>query len=247
MGNVNELDRESEEKVMNVNGIMGMYQYATAAKTTTKTADVFATALKNAAGSAVDSYTDYLKGKYPALSIQSIPCDQKTLEKIGKGMSGNDVIIAPKIVEQMATDTEKAKYYEGKIDNFFENVIPQQSAWCAAQGLVFEPGGVVVHDDGTVTYICGCSDSPERKAQVEAEHKEKQEKEAALRKERYERSQEEADERHRLEEISYRRRNLEAVIYDSMLNAGSYIFSESLSGMISINATGASSFSIIDI
>lgn len=45
------------------------------------------------------------------------------------------------------------------------------------QGLVFEPCGVVVHKDGTVTYICGCSDSPERVAEVNAINKAKQEKE----------------------------------------------------------------------
>lgn len=34
-----------------------------------------------------------------------------------------------------------------------------------------------MHEDGTVTYISGCSDSPERVAEVEAEHKAKREKE----------------------------------------------------------------------
>lgn len=225
---------------MNVNGIMGMYQYAATTKTTTKTSGVFSSALENVTVDAdVESYTNYLKSKYPNLSIQSIPRDQKTLEKFGKSMSGNDVIIAPNIAEQMATDVEKAKYYEGKIDNFFENVIPQQSAWCAAQGLVFEPAGVVVHEDGTVTYICGCSDSPERKAKVEAEHKEKLEKEATLRKERYERSQKEADNRHMLEQISYLQKSMEAVIQDSMISAGNYSFSESTNGFITVYSSGA--------
>ena len=58
----------------------------------------------------------------------------------------------------------------------------QEQAWCAARGLVYDFEGVIVHEDGTVTTICGCSDSPERVAEVEREHKEKREKEAATRK-----------------------------------------------------------------
>lgn len=37
-----------------------------------------------------------------------------------------------------------------------------------------------MHDDGSVTYVGGCSDSPERIAQVERENKAKQEKKEAL-------------------------------------------------------------------
>ena len=65
-----------------------------------------------------------------------------------------------------------------KIDYFFNTVIPQGNAICAAQGLVFEPCGVVVHEDGTVTYICGCSDSPERVAEVNRINAEKAKKKA---------------------------------------------------------------------
>jgi hypothetical protein len=37
---------------------------------------------------------------------------------------------------------------------------------------------VVVHEDGSVTYICGCGDSPERVAEVNAINKAKREKDA---------------------------------------------------------------------
>ena len=84
-------------------------------------------------------------------------------------MSGSDVIIAPNILEQMATDSDKAAFYENKIDEYFNTIIPRDTVAFAAKGLVYEPGGVVVHEDGTVTYISGCSDSPERVAEVEAE------------------------------------------------------------------------------
>lgn len=142
-----------------------------------------------------ESYMKYLQSKYGSVTIKDVPKDQKTLEKLGKSMSGNDVVIAPNILEQMANDPEKAAYYEQKIDYFFDTIIPRETALCAARGLVFEPAGVVVHKDGTVTYICGCSDSPERVAQVNAINKAKQEKRAAMRKAAFERSQEEADRR----------------------------------------------------
>ncbi len=126
----------------------------------------------------VDAYMEHLKKKYGRVTIESIGKDQASLEKAGKRMSGNDVVIAPNILNEMASDVKKALYYEQKIDYFFNSVIPQGNAICAAQGLVFEPCGVVVHEDGTVTYICGCSDSPERVAEVNRINAEKAKKKA---------------------------------------------------------------------
>jgi predicted nucleic acid-binding Zn-ribbon protein len=149
---------------------------------------------KDTSTSNVNAYTEYLKSKYGNVTIQSVGKDQASLDRIGKSMSGSDVVIAPNILEKMANDSETAAYYEKKIDDFFDD-IPRSTAWFATKGLVYEPGGVVVHEDGSVTYISGCSDSPERVAQVNAENKEKREKEAKQRKEAIERSQEEAEER----------------------------------------------------
>lgn len=58
----------------------------------------------------VEAYTDYLKSKYGNVSIQSIGKDQASLDRVGRGMSGSDVIIAPNILEQMATDSDKAAF-----------------------------------------------------------------------------------------------------------------------------------------
>ena len=135
-------------------------------------------ASETAETSNVDAYMEHLKKKYGRVTIESIGKDQASLEKAGKRMSGNDVVIAPNILEEMASDAKKALYYEQKIDYFFNTVIPQGNAICAAQGLVFEPCGVVVHEDGTVTYICGCSDSPERVAEVNRINAEKAKKKA---------------------------------------------------------------------
>lgn len=162
----------------------------------------------------VDIYRKYLESKYGRVTIKDVPKDQKTLEKLGKSMSGNDVVIAPNILEEMANDPKKAAYYEEKIDYFFDTIIPRETARCASMGLVFEPAGVVVHKDGTVTYICGCSDSPERVAQVNAINKAKQEKRAAQREAAFKRSREEAIRRAQEIELSAHRHDMAEVLAD---------------------------------
>lgn len=169
-------------------------------------------AAKASETSNADTYRKYLELKYGKVTIKDVPKDQKTLEKLGKSMSGNDVVIAPNILEEMANDPEKAAYYEQKIDYFFDTIIPRETAFCAARGLVFEPAGVVVHKDGTVTYICGCSDSPERVAQVNAINKAKREKRAAQREAAFERSREEAVRRVQEIELSDKKRSMAAAL-----------------------------------
>lgn len=170
----------------------------------------------------IEAYRRYLQSKYGNVKIQSIGKDQKSLEQVGKKMSGNDVFIAPNILGEMANDPEKAAYYEQKIDYFFNNVIPKETAVCAAKGLVFEPGGVVVHEDGSVTYICGCSDSPERVAEVNAINKAKREKQAKQRKDSLERSQEAARQRQRMMELYYRRHNRAEIVANHLPAAAAF-------------------------
>lgn len=184
----------------------------------------------------VDTYRKYLESKYGKVTIKDVPKDQKTLEKLGKSMSGNDVVIAPNILEEMANDPKKAAYYEQKIDYFFDTIIPRETARCASMGLVFEPAGVVVHKDGTVTYICGCSDSPERVAQVNAINKAKREKQAARREAAFERSREAAERLRQEIELSKRRRDMAEAMnrydYDTWENVNTDVFYMSLGNVI---------------
>ena len=183
----------------NVASVMQMaYQKPNQMQRTSATGNSFMNSLQQVEGanmSKVDAYTEHLRSKYGNVSIRSVGKDQASLEQVGRGMSGNDVIIAPNILEQMANDSEKAAYYENKIDEYFNTIIPKDTAAFAAKGLIYEPGGVVVHEDGSVTYISGCSDSPERVAEVQAENKAKREEEAKRREESLERSREAAEER----------------------------------------------------
>jgi len=190
--------------------------------------------VKDTSTSNVDAYTEYLKSKYGNVTIQSVGKDQASLDRIGKSMSGNDVVIAPNILKEMANNPETAAYYEKKIDDFFD-ATPRLNAVFAAKGLVYEPGGVVVHEDGTVTYISGCSDSPERVAQVKAENKEKREKEAKQRKEALEHSQEEAEKRRQQIE-SY---NQKQAMTETL---NSHIFNEEDSNMSNLVSSAIASY-----
>ena len=125
----------------------------------------------------VEAYKKHLESKYGQITVQNVGKDQASLQKAGSRMNGNSVVIAPNILEDMANDPEKAAYYEQKIDDFF-NATPRLKAQLAAQGLNYEPCGVVIHEDGSVTYIGGCGDSPERVAEVNRITAEKAKKKA---------------------------------------------------------------------
>ena len=214
--------KEGDWFKMNFNGIGNVlnssYQYASKTQKTTTSGTSFTGSLRGEAetdAARVEEYTEYLKSKYGNVTVQSVGKDQAGLDRVGKSMSGNDVIIAPNILEQMANDPEKAAYYEQKIDDFFE-ATPQLSASFAAKGLVYEPGGVVVHEDGSVTYIGGCSDSPERVAEVNAINKAKREKEAAQRKASLERSQEAAEQQRQIVESHYQKQILAEALQNQL-------------------------------
>lgn len=87
-----------------------------------------------------------------------------------------------------------------------------------SQGLTFESCGVIVHEDGTVTHICGGGDSPEKAAKVEAENKAEREKEAKQRKKMMERSQEAAEERRRQIETVYKKQSMAEALTNHIIN-----------------------------
>ncbi len=208
--------------IFGVNGALaGAYQYADKTRKAATSETDFMEQLKKSGEaegtSRVDAYTEYLRSKYGNVRIQNVGKDQQSLDKIGKSMSGSDVVIAPNILEQMANDTEKAAYYEGKIDDFF-NATPMLKASFAAQGLDYQPCGVVIHEDGSVTYISGCADSPERVAEVNAINKAKREKEAAQRKANMERSREAAEEQKRQMDIAYQKKSMAEFFANRAIN-----------------------------
>ncbi|MBQ7515372.1 MAG: hypothetical protein IJS96_03740 [Schwartzia sp.] len=123
-----------------------------------------------------DAYAKHLTEKFSVrVTVKAFGKDQESLDALGRNMSGNDVVIAPNILDEMATNRDKARYYEQKIQYYFDH-IPQWKTECAAMGLTYEPCGVAIHEDGTVYYIGGGTETPERKAKIAAAQKAKREK-----------------------------------------------------------------------
>lgn len=215
---------------MSVRNISAMaYQPRNAARTVAAGQTSFLRQLKSTVEveeARVNEYLDHLRSRFGNVRIESVAKDQKSLEKVGKGMSGSNVIIAPNVLEKMAGEPETAAYYERKISDYFD-AIPRLDAMCAAQGLVHDPGGVVIHEDGSVTYIGGCHDSPEKVAKVLAEQRAKAEKRAQRQKELLERSQEEAQQRKELLEIQHQKRIIMESLFQNTFGTDTdYFFAE---------------------
>ena len=211
--------------ILGVNGALaGAYQYANKAQKTSTNKASFTEQLQKtgeAGISKAEAYTEYLKQKYGAgISIQNVGKDQRSMDNIGAGTAGTgNVVIASNILEQMANDPEKAAYYEKKIQEHFDS-LPQTEAFMAAVGHKITSCGVVVHEDGTVTYYLSGEESPEKKAKVEAEQKAKQEKKAARRQENLKRSQEAAEKRRQEMEIAYRKQTMEEMLASRVIQTG---------------------------
>ncbi len=223
----NYLQAEGAEKmdIGNINNTWAAYPYANKAQRNnaaekTSFADTIKQTAESGSADRTEAYKDYLKQKYGNVRYESVGKDQKSLDRVGKGMSGNDVIIAPNIVEEMANDPEKAAYYERKIDDFF-NAIPRLKTQFAAMGLNYTPGGVVIHEDGSVTYIGGCdNDTPETRAKIKAEQ------EAKLgRHQRYRAlAAEAAEKRRELVELQYRKMLMANTLQNSGFDMVNYHF-----------------------
>lgn len=113
-------------------------------------------------------YTAYLKEKYGGVSVKSVGKDQKSMDSLGMGTAGmGNVVIAPNILEQMAKDPEKAAYYEGKIQEYFDG-LPKLQAEISAMGHEIHSSGIVIHPDGTVTHYVTGDLKPEERAKIEA-------------------------------------------------------------------------------
>lgn len=164
---------------------------------------------ENTGTSNIDAYTEYLKSKYGNVAVQSVGKDQKSLDNVGSGTAGTgNVVIAPNILEEMANDPEKATYYEGKIQNYFDSV-PRYEAELSAMGHEIHSSGIIIHPDGTVTHYISGDLKPEERAKIEAKIKEEKEEKAKRRQEYAERSEEAAERRRQLME-NYQHKQLVA-------------------------------------
>ena len=226
--------------ILGVNGVLaGAYQYANRTQKTTASGTSFTEQLQKTGETAntskVDTYTEYLRQKYGAgVSVQNVGKGQGNMDRIGAGTAGTgNVVIAQNILEQMANDPEKAAYYEKKIQEHFDS-LPQTEAFMAAIGHKITSCGVVVHEDGTVTYYLSGEESPEKKAKVEAEQKAKQEKKAAQRQENLKRSQEAAEKRRQEMEIAYRKQTMEEALANRTTETNRFTYTATSEVMSSV-------------
>lgn len=226
-----------------IGNVAGAYQYVNQIKNKQVSSSEFASSLKAATSSEdkVDAYKNRLQAKFGCpITVANIEKDQKSMDKFAAGTVGSgNVAIAPNILEQMANDPDKAAYYEKKIQEHFDS-LPATNAFLGAHNLRMTTSGVTINEDGTVTYYCSAEETPEYKAKVAADHKAKREKEAKERQESIERSQKAADERRRIQEESYRRRSIESVLQEQMLNNGYFAFGNTVESMLAGYETGIS-------
>lgn len=199
--------------ILGVNDVLGAYQYANRTQKAGASGTSFTEQLQKTGEAAntskVDTCTEYLKKRYGAgVSIQNVGKDQSSIDRIGAGTAGTgNVVIAQNILEQMANDPEKAAYYEGKIQNYF-NSVPRYQAELSAMGHEIHSSGIVIHPDGTVTHYISGDLKPEVRAKIEAKMKAEDE-EKAKRKRRFQELSKEAAEKRKLEmELAYKRQNM---------------------------------------
>ena len=192
----------------NIASVMQMaYQKTNQTQRTSVNDNSFMDSLQKAEGanvSKVDAYAEALRSKYGNVMVMNVGSDQNSMDNLGMGTSGySNVVIAPNILEQMANNPEKATYYEEKIQQHFDS-IPETEAFMKAIGHETTSCGVVIHEDGSVTYYLSGEEGPEKKAEFEAAQKEKREKKAEKRREEKERSKEIAEARRQELESQYR-------------------------------------------
>lgn len=135
---------------------------------------------KNVSANAKE-YAAYLKEKYGAVSVQDVAADQRSMDNLGMGTAGTgNVVIASNILEQMAADPQKAAYYEGKIQEYFDE-LPKIQAEISAMGHEIHSCGIVIHPDGTAHYYITGDLKPSERAKIEARIKAEDEAKAKRR------------------------------------------------------------------
>ena len=210
--------------ISSLGGVASAYSYANQIRNKSVSSSDFASSLNKATSSdnVVEAYKNSLQSKFGCpITVASVGKDQNSMDRFAGGTAGSgNVAIAPNILEQMANDPEKAAYYEKKISDYFNYGVPKTDAFMAMIGHR------KTSEDGTVTHYLSGEESPEKIAKFEAEQKAKREKKAKERQESIERSQEAADERRRIQEESYHRRSIEAVLREQMLGAGTLAFGD---------------------
>lgn len=230
--------------ISSIGNVASVYQNASRMMNNKVSSTNFVNFMQNATAiEKTELYKKSLENKFGCpITVASIGKDQKSMDRFAGGTVGSgNVAIAPNILEQMATNPEKAAYYEKKIQEHFDS-LPATEMFLASHNLRMTTSGVTINEDGTVTYYCSAEETPEYKAKVAADHKAKREKEAKEREENIEHSQKVAEESHRIETEIFRKRNIESYLRDQVFNVGEFTYAVSPESLISILKTKLSDF-----
>ncbi len=201
---------------MSISGInrsfAGGYQYTDKTHETAANEISFTERLQKARestdSSKVEAYRKYLEQRYGTVIVQNVGQDQRSIDAFGASISGyNNVVIAPNILEQMANDSEKAAYYESKIQSAL-NDFPMHQTALSAMGHEIYSYAVGIDENGVVyKYVTGDL-KPEVRAKMEAKVKSEQEAKRARRERYCELCQEAAEERRLEMEIAFKQLNM---------------------------------------
>lgn len=130
----------------------------------------------------LDVLLKQLESKFGAkISVKGYDNNKANIDGIGASTIGpSNVIIAPNILEKMASDPKSRQFYEQKIQAHFDT-IPEANAFMAVHGRQIVASGVVIHPDGKVTYYSKSDYTPQEKARLEKAMKEEDEEKARKR------------------------------------------------------------------
>ena len=129
-----------------------------------------------------ESYLSQLQMKFGSkISVQNLEYGKANINHIGSSTAGTgNVIIAPNILEKMASDPQARQHYEKKIQGHFDT-IGEANAFMAIRGRRIVSSGVIIHPNGEVTYYSSSDYTPEEKARLERAMKEEDEAKAKKR------------------------------------------------------------------
>ncbi|HHW66449.1 MAG TPA: hypothetical protein GXX16_01910 [Epulopiscium sp.] len=172
----------------NINNVLAISQYgavrwAGKAQNVAATRLSFSQILQNIAGAnmtKLDTYTDYLRLCYGNVIVKNVGKDQSNIDTMGAGTFGTrNVVIAPYILNQMASDPDQASYFESKIQNYLNSILRYQ-AELSAMGHEIHSSGIIIHSDGTVTHYVTGDLKPEVRKKIEADIKAEDERKIKL-------------------------------------------------------------------
>jgi len=129
-----------------------------------------------------NSYLSQLQMKFGSkISVQNLEYSKANINHIGSSTAGTgNVIIAPNILEKMASDPKARQHYEKKIQAHFDTN-GEANAFMAMHGRRIVSSGVIIHPNGEVTYYSSSDYTPEEKARLERAMKEEDEAKAQKR------------------------------------------------------------------